>query len=152
MREKMRHRLVNIVLRGVSNKKVKRSCVVLLSWVSGRNMRSLGMRFSLLCSLSLTSFINLCEKFSNFNFSFDMLTYYRPIIICRLKNLTRSYYELGTNKVPADFLRTSQIRLDTVRLTSIHYRVSGNQIFCFAPTETIDGRVKKIRSPTCGMV
>jgi hypothetical protein len=40
----------------------------------------------------------------------------------------------------------------TVRLTSIHYRVSGNQKFCFAPTETIDGRVKKIRSPTCGMV
>ncbi len=31
----------------------------------------------------------------------------------------------------------------TVRLTSIHYRVSGNQNFCFAPTETIDGRVKK---------
>jgi hypothetical protein len=40
----------------------------------------------------------------------------------------------------------------TVRLTSIHYRVSGNQNFCFAPTETIDGRVKKIRSSTCGMV
>ncbi len=41
---------------------------------------------------------------------------------------------------------------NTVHLTSIHYRVSGNQNFCFAPTETIDGRVKKIRSPTCGMV
>ncbi len=40
----------------------------------------------------------------------------------------------------------------TVRLSSIHYRVSGNQFFCFVPTETIDGRVKKIRSPTCGMV
>ena len=31
----------------------------------------------------------------------------------------------------------------TVRLTSIHYRVFGNQNFCFAPTETINGRVKK---------
>ncbi len=40
----------------------------------------------------------------------------------------------------------------TVRLTSIHYRVSGYQKFCFAPTETIDRQVKKIRSPTCGMV
>ncbi len=43
-------------------------------------------------------------------------------------------------------------RRGTVRLTSIHYRVSGNQNFCFAPTETVDGRVKEIRSPTCGMV
>jgi hypothetical protein len=31
----------------------------------------------------------------------------------------------------------------TVRLTSIYYRVSGNQNFCFTPTETIDGWVKK---------
>jgi hypothetical protein len=42
--------------------------------------------------------------------------------------------------------------LCTVHLTSIHYRVSGNQNFGFAPTETIDGKVNKIRSPTCGMV
>ncbi len=42
--------------------------------------------------------------------------------------------------------------MTTVRLTSIHYQVSGNQNFCFAPTETIDGQVNKIRSPTCGMV
>jgi hypothetical protein len=34
----------------------------------------------------------------------------------------------------------------TVRLTSIHYRVSGNLNFCFAPTETIDGQVKKKKS------
>ncbi len=40
----------------------------------------------------------------------------------------------------------------TVRLTSIYYRVSGYQNFCFAPTETIDGRVKKITCPNCGMV
>jgi hypothetical protein len=40
----------------------------------------------------------------------------------------------------------------TVRLTSIYYRVPGNQNFCFTPTETIDGQVKKIRSPTCDMV
>ncbi len=39
------------------------------------------------------------------------------------------------------------ITLCTVRLTSIHYRVSGNQNFCFAPTETIDGRVKKKEVP-----
>jgi hypothetical protein len=50
--------------------------------------------------------------------------------------------------------RTKKIFLvpRTVRLTSIHYRVFGNHFFCFAPTETIDWRVKKIRSPTCGMV
>jgi hypothetical protein len=40
----------------------------------------------------------------------------------------------------------------TVCLTSIYYRVSGNQKFCFAPNETIDWWVKKVRSPTCGMV
>ncbi len=40
----------------------------------------------------------------------------------------------------------------TVRFTSIHYWVSGNQNFYFTPTETIDGRVKEIRSPTFGMV
>jgi hypothetical protein len=44
------------------------------------------------------------------------------------------------------------LSLLTVRLTSTHYWVSGYQNFCFAPTETIDRRVKKIRSPTCGMV
>ncbi len=42
--------------------------------------------------------------------------------------------------------------IHTVRLTSIHYWVPGNQNFCFAPSETIDGQVKKIRTPTCGMV
>jgi hypothetical protein len=51
--------------------------------------------------------------------------------------------------VSTSYCRTMQ---HTVRLTSIHYWVSGNQILCFAPNETIDGRVKKIRSPTCGMV
>ncbi len=43
-------------------------------------------------------------------------------------------------------------KTNTVCLTSIHYWVSENQNFCFAPTETIEGQVKKIRSPTCGMV
>ncbi len=43
-------------------------------------------------------------------------------------------------------------QVHTVRLTSIYYRVSGYQNFHFAPTETIDGRVKKIRCPICGMV
>jgi hypothetical protein len=37
--------------------------------------------------------------------------------------------------------------LATVRLTSIYYRVSGNQKFCFAPNETttypLTGRSKK---------
>ncbi len=41
---------------------------------------------------------------------------------------------------------------DTVRLTSIYYRVPGNQNFRFTPTETLDRQVKKIKSPTCDMV
>jgi hypothetical protein len=44
----------------------------------------------------------------------------------------------GGQKMHTD--KKCALYLATVRLTSIHYRVSGNQNFCFAPTETIDGR------------
>jgi hypothetical protein len=48
--------------------------------------------------------------------------------------------------------KTVRYPMHTVRLTSIYYRVPGNQNFRFTPTETMDGQVKKIRSPTCDMV
>ena len=40
----------------------------------------------------------------------------------------------------------------TVRLTSVDNPVPGNQEFCFAHLQTIVGQVKKIRSPTWGIV
>ncbi len=41
---------------------------------------------------------------------------------------------------------------DTVRLTSVDNPVPGNQEICFAHLQTIVGQVKKIRSPTWGIV
>ncbi len=40
----------------------------------------------------------------------------------------------------------------TVRLTSADYPVPENQEFCFAPSKTIVGLVKKIRCLTCSIV
>ena len=41
------------------------------------------------------------------------------------------------------FLGVGGVYAHTVRLTSIYNQVSENQNFCFTPTETIDGQVKK---------
>jgi hypothetical protein len=72
---------------------------------------------------------------------------HRPMRIC----VSLYFLKKSQPKLTAIYSH-SPLTFATVRLTSIYYRVSGNQKKCFAPNETIDGRAKKIRSPTCGMV
>jgi hypothetical protein len=88
------------------------------------------MSFSQVCYLLLI----VSQVFSFESREFSVSSSFLEVI----KNLARS--------------RAPDKNLRTVHLTSIYHRVPENQEFALAPTETIVGQVKKIGSPTWGMV